>query len=110
MVCPNCGNKEEFRVDAQLDYVATYLKFHDDDTVILDASFPDDITTMCPTCAVCGEELPQTYTVHQAAPDVMCPSCKHYIDADVTQECPFKKDYPSCFKWDKPDAELELEV
>lgn len=104
LICPKCGNTKEFRVDVQLQYVSTLLTFEDNEAE-LDTDFPSDVDIMCPVCDICGTELDLSIT----EPHVLCPSCLHYVNADVVETCPRKKrDYPKCFMWAEEEAELDI--
>ena len=104
LICPKCGNTENFRVDVQLSYVSTLLSFDKDNEAELDTDFPTDVDIMCPVCNVCGTELDLSIT----EPDVLCPSCLHYVEGDVIETCPLKKrNYPKCFMWSE-EAELDI--
>lgn len=102
LICPKCGNTDNFRVDVQLTYVSTSLSFHDNEAE-LDTDFPNDVDIMCPVCNVCDTELDLSIT----EPNVLCPSCIHYVNADVAETCPRKKrDYPQCFMWAEEEVVL----
>lgn len=107
LICPKCGNTKNFRVDARLDYVSTLLTFGEDEAE-LDTDFPTDVDIMCPVCNECNTELDAVLdAVFEAEYYVMCPSCVHYVDADVAETCPYKKnEYPYCFTWEKEKVEL----
>jgi len=92
LICPKCGNTNSFRVDVQLTYVSTSLSFHDGEAE-LDTDFPNDVDIMCPVCDVCSTELDLSIT----NPNVLCPSCLHYVNADVAETCPRKKKRLSYF-------------
>jgi len=105
LICPKCGNTKEFRVDVQLQYVSTSLTFNEDNEAELDTDFPNDVDIMCPVCGVCDTELDLSIT----EPHVLCPSCLHYVDGDVTDVCPHReRNYPKCFMWAEEEAELDL--
>lgn len=111
LICHKCGNTKEFRVDVQFTYVSTCLTFNEDNEAELDTDFPNDVDIMFPVCAVCDTELHMEYPVlmnHITEPHVLCPSCLHYVNADVVETCPRKKkEYPNCFMWAREEAELQ---
>ena len=102
LICPKCGNTKDFRVDAQLTYVSTSLHFEEEEAE-LDMDFPSDVDIMCPVCNVCDTDL----TLSITDPNVLCPSCYYYVDADVAESCPQKRRYyPKCFMWKEEKVEL----
>lgn len=104
LICPKCGNTKNFRVDAQITLVSTLLTFNEESEAELDTDIANEIDIMCPVCDDCDAELEYS----GAELHVMCPSCVHYVDADVVETCPhIENDYPSCFAWAEGEAELK---
>jgi len=119
LICPKCGNTERFRVDVQLTLVSTLLTFREDiyqpgsnivrvNEADLDLECPNDVSIECPVCEVCGTEVEYIYR-NSLPKGAMCPSCIHYVNADVVETCPMReRKYPDCFMWAEPEAELDL--
>lgn len=99
LICPNCGNTEEFIVDSLKKCIEAKLIINEN-YAELDDSSGDDIDIFPIRCAKCNAELPMFNVYLDKKKEVVCHHCK------FKYEC-FTEKKP-CGGFEFQDREVEL--